>query len=131
MLEGRPFVISATTVAEVRFGAELAGWGTPRRARLEQRITRSRIVWPGPELIDAYVDLLVLEPIGTTGGVGSADAGRRRLVPIRADHRWCDGCGVRKGKPQPARRSTQGMRSEVAVRHVEHRFPRIRATRHP
>ncbi len=59
VLEGRPFTISSTTVAEVRFGAELAGWGSARRARLEQRIARSRIVWPGPELVDVYVGLRV------------------------------------------------------------------------
>ncbi len=59
VLEGRPFVITSTTVAEVRFGAELAGWGSARHARLEQRIARSRIVWPGPELIDVYVKLRV------------------------------------------------------------------------
>ena len=30
LLEGRPFIISFVTVAEVRFGAQLAGWGPPR-----------------------------------------------------------------------------------------------------
>lgn len=59
LLEGRPFVISSTTVAEVRFGAELARWGISRRTQLEQRIARSRIVWPGPELVSVYVELRV------------------------------------------------------------------------
>jgi len=27
LLEGRPFIVSVATVAEVRFGAELADWG--------------------------------------------------------------------------------------------------------
>ena len=59
VLEGRPFAISSTTVAEVRYGAELAGWGIPRRTRLEHQISRSRIVWPGPDLIEIYVELRV------------------------------------------------------------------------
>lgn len=57
LLEGRPFIVSFVTVAEVRFGAQLAGWGAPRLQRLEQRLARARIVWPGPELVAVHVDL--------------------------------------------------------------------------
>ena len=57
LLEGRPFIISFVTVAEVRFGAQLARWGPPRLQRLEQRFSRARIVWPGPDLVAAYVKL--------------------------------------------------------------------------
>lgn len=57
LLEGRPFIVSFVTVAEVRFGAQLAGWGPPRLHRLEQRLARARIVWPGPELVAVHVDL--------------------------------------------------------------------------
>ena len=45
------------TVAEVRFGAQLAGWGPPRLQRLEQRFSKARIVLPGPDLVAAYVKL--------------------------------------------------------------------------
>jgi len=57
LLEGRPFIVSFATVAEIRFGAELASWGVPRLQRLEQRLARARIVWPGPELVAVYTDL--------------------------------------------------------------------------
>lgn len=57
LLEGRPFIVSFVTVAEVRFGAQLAGWGSTRLQRLEQRLARARIVWPGPELVAVHVDL--------------------------------------------------------------------------
>ncbi len=57
LLEGRPFIVSFVTAAEVRFGARHAGWGAPRLRRLEQRLGRARIVWPGPELIEVYADL--------------------------------------------------------------------------
>lgn len=57
MLEGRRFIVSFVTVAEVRFGAQLAGWGAPRLQRLEERLARARIVWPGPELVVANADL--------------------------------------------------------------------------
>lgn len=48
-----PFVV----VAEMRFGAEVAGWGPRRRARLEQLIARSGVVPPLDNITDAYVDL--------------------------------------------------------------------------
>ena len=35
-LTGRQLVISFMTVAELRFGAEVAGWGQARRDRLEE-----------------------------------------------------------------------------------------------
>lgn len=57
LLEGRPFIVSFVTAAEVRFGARHAGWGAPRLRRLEQRLGRARIVWPGPELVEVYADL--------------------------------------------------------------------------
>ena len=48
-----PFVV----VAEMRFGAEVAGWGPQRRARLEHVIARSGVVPPLDNITDAYVDL--------------------------------------------------------------------------
>jgi predicted nucleic acid-binding protein len=57
LIEGRPFVVSFVTVAEVRFGARLAGWGVARLQRTEQRLAQARIVWPGAELVEVYADL--------------------------------------------------------------------------
>lgn len=56
-LIGRPAIISFITVAELRYGAMLAGWGTKRLQRLEHEIGRAEIVWPGPELVEKYAEL--------------------------------------------------------------------------
>jgi predicted nucleic acid-binding protein len=57
LLEGRPFVISFVTAAEVRFGARLARWGPSRVKRVELRLLEARIVWPGPDLVAVYAEL--------------------------------------------------------------------------
>lgn len=57
LVEGRSFIISFVTLAEVRFGARIAGWGSTRLQRLEQRLVRATVIWPGPELVDTYVNL--------------------------------------------------------------------------
>jgi predicted nucleic acid-binding protein len=56
-LAGRPALISFMTAVELRYGARRAGWGVPRLRRLEERIATAEIVWPGPDLAAAYVDL--------------------------------------------------------------------------
>jgi len=55
LLEGRPAVVSYITVAELRFGARLAGWGPRRVQRLDADLARVETVWPGPNLTDTYV----------------------------------------------------------------------------
>jgi tRNA(fMet)-specific endonuclease VapC len=57
VLEGRPAIISFVTVAELVYGARLAGWGPDRLRRLEHEIARAEIVWPGPNLTQAYASL--------------------------------------------------------------------------
>jgi predicted nucleic acid-binding protein len=57
VLEGRPAIISFITVAEMRFGSRIAGWGTSRLQRLDHELGRARIVWPGHDLLDEYVKL--------------------------------------------------------------------------
>lgn len=57
LLEGRPALISFITVAELRYGASLAGWGPGRLARLDRELDRADTVWPGPNLTGAYVAL--------------------------------------------------------------------------
>ncbi len=59
LLEGRAFVLSFQTVAELRFGALRQGWGTRRLARLDERVARAEVVWAGPELLAEYVALRV------------------------------------------------------------------------
>jgi predicted nucleic acid-binding protein len=57
VLEGRPAIVSFVTVAELEYGARLAGWGPDRLRRLEHEIARAEIVWPGPSLTQAYASL--------------------------------------------------------------------------
>ncbi len=59
LLEGRAFVLLFQTVAELRFGALRQGWGKQRLDRLDQRVARAELVWPGPELLEEYVALRV------------------------------------------------------------------------
>ena len=53
VLEGWSAIISFVTVAELEYGARLAGWGPDRLRRLEREIARAEIVWPGPNLRQA------------------------------------------------------------------------------
>lgn len=57
ILGGRPGIISFITVAEIQFGAKVAGWGASRLKRLDHELHRAEIVWPGPELVETYCDL--------------------------------------------------------------------------
>jgi predicted nucleic acid-binding protein len=59
LLAGRPAVLSSVTVAELRFGAALAGWGTRRMRRLDAELAEVETLWPGPTLTAAYVGLRV------------------------------------------------------------------------
>lgn len=56
-LAGRIEVISFQTAAEVRYGAELRGWGGPRLARMEATLGGVRIEYPGPDLVRTYAEL--------------------------------------------------------------------------
>jgi predicted nucleic acid-binding protein len=56
-VEGRDLYVSFTTVAELRFGARLAGWGLPRLNRLEARLAAADVVWAGDGLVETYVSL--------------------------------------------------------------------------
>ena len=51
------WVLPFTVVAEMRFGAEVAGWGARRRGVLDRLVASSRMMPPLAEVTDAYVDL--------------------------------------------------------------------------
>jgi predicted nucleic acid-binding protein len=57
LLESARWILPFAVVAEMRFGAEVAGWGARRRGVLDRLITSSGIVPPLTPVIDAYVDL--------------------------------------------------------------------------
>lgn len=51
------WVLPFTVVAEMRFGAEVAGWGVRRRGVLDQLVASSKVMPPLVEVTEAYVDL--------------------------------------------------------------------------
>ena len=57
VLEPARWVLPFPVVAEMRFGAEVAGWGDRRRSVLESLIQRSAVIPPLESVIDAYVNL--------------------------------------------------------------------------
>jgi predicted nucleic acid-binding protein len=59
LLVRRAEFVSFQTVAEVRYGALLRGWGDARRRRMEAALGRIEIVYPGPDLIRTYAELRV------------------------------------------------------------------------
>jgi predicted nucleic acid-binding protein len=59
LLVGRAEFVSFQTVAEVRYGALLRGWGDARLRRMEAALGRIEIVYPGPDLIRIYAELRV------------------------------------------------------------------------
>ena len=54
---GRQLVISFMTVAELRFGAEVAGWGQARRDRLAELLRSMVVVVPDDDPVNAYTTL--------------------------------------------------------------------------
>jgi tRNA(fMet)-specific endonuclease VapC len=59
LLLGRIEFVSFQTVAELRYGALLRGWGTARLRRMEAEIVRIEVVHSGHELIRVYAELRV------------------------------------------------------------------------
>jgi len=55
--ERSAWVLPFTVVAEMRFGAEVAGWGARRRGVLDRLVARAGVVPPLDEVTDAYVNL--------------------------------------------------------------------------
>jgi predicted nucleic acid-binding protein len=51
------WVLPFTVVAEMRFGANVAGWGPRRVAVLDRLVSRSAVAPPIDEVTDAYVQL--------------------------------------------------------------------------
>ncbi len=51
------WVLPFTVVAEMRFGAEVAGWGTRRRSVLDRLVARAATIPPLPDVTDSYVEL--------------------------------------------------------------------------
>lgn len=79
LLEQAAWVLPFTVVAEMRFGAEVAGWGARRRKVLNRLIARTGVVPPLNEVTDAYVDLRTWT-VRTGHGLGAKDHEADRWV---------------------------------------------------
>ena len=79
LLEHAIWVLPFTVVAEMRFGAEVAGWGARRRRVLDGLIGRAGVVPPLEEVTDAYVELRAWA-VRTGHGIGAKDHEADRWV---------------------------------------------------
>ena len=70
-------------MAELRFGAKLAGWGPRRLQPLEHELARADITWPGPSLADTYATLRVWS-VENGHGLGQKDHEADRWVAATA-----------------------------------------------
>ncbi len=109
LLAGRRFLISFQTLAEIRFGIRRRDWGARRLQRAETHIGRAEVVWPGPALLAAQVDLhLACER------PGHAIAQRQHDVD-----RWIAATAVHLGVPLVSHdgvfRGTPGLTLETAL----------------
>lgn len=56
-LIGRQLVIATQTLAELHYGAEVAGWGPQRRARLERLVDSALLVPPNEQMSRDFAKL--------------------------------------------------------------------------
>lgn len=109
MLLGRIEFVSFQTVAEVRFGALLRGWGVSRMRRMEAEIARIEVINTGPELIRTYVELRVV----------CQRAGHALSQREHDADRWIGATAIRLGLPLVSNdgvfENTPGLRLETAA----------------
>jgi predicted nucleic acid-binding protein len=99
LLVGRPAFLSFQTVAELRYGALLRGWGSARLYRLDAEIARAEIVHTGSDLVRTYVGVRVAcERVGHALGQRDHDADRwiaatalRLGIPLMSNDRIFEG----------------------------------------
>ncbi len=56
-LQGRPLILAAQTVAELRAAARIRAWGENRLRNLEQRMSRLRVAGVDDRTTEAYAEL--------------------------------------------------------------------------
>jgi predicted nucleic acid-binding protein len=73
------WVLPFTVVAEMRFGAEVAGWGARRRGVLDRLVAAAAVMPPLGEVTDAYVELRT-RSVRSCHGLGAKDHEADRWV---------------------------------------------------
>jgi predicted nucleic acid-binding protein len=79
LLSRSPWILPFTVVAEMRFGAEVAGWGARRRGVLDRLVASAGVMPPLKEVTDAYVGLRTW-CVRTGHGLGAKDHEADRWV---------------------------------------------------
>lgn len=82
-LERSGWILPFVVVAEMRFGARVARWGTRRTAVLERLVANTQVSPPLPEVIDAYVELRTW-CVDNGHGLGAKDHEADRWVAATA-----------------------------------------------
>lgn len=109
LIVARQTFISFQTEAEIRFGAQLRGWGRARLLRMERALAAAEIVYAGPEVVEAYARLrTACHRVGHPLAQKVHDADRwvaatalRFDLPLVANDRIFDGVpGLRVERPQ-------------------------------
>jgi predicted nucleic acid-binding protein len=79
LLEQARWILPFTVVAEMRFGATVAGWGTRRMDVLNRLVAGAGVVPPLDEVTDAYVELRTWA-VRSGHGIGAKDHEADRWV---------------------------------------------------
>jgi tRNA(fMet)-specific endonuclease VapC len=90
MLIGRrPVLLAFQTVMELRYGVLRAGWGQPRRRRLERRIAELAVIQPDDEMITTCATLRAR----------CAQIGHALGDKLHDGERWIAAAAMRLGMP--------------------------------
>ena len=89
LMTGNQLFLAAVTVAELRYGALVAGWGDQRRQRLEQSIEATTVVPVSDALLTTAAELRH----------GCRQAGHALHEPVHANDLWIAASAVHIGAP--------------------------------
>jgi tRNA(fMet)-specific endonuclease VapC len=89
MMAGQQLFLAAVTVAELRYGALVAGWGEQRRQRLEQSIVATTVVPVSDALLTTVADLRH----------ACRQVGHALHEPVHANDLWIAASALQIGAP--------------------------------
>lgn len=89
LMVGHQIFLAAVTVAELRYGALVAGWGDQRRQRLEQSIAATTVVPVSDALLTSVAQLRH----------ACRQAGHALHVPVHGNDLWIAASAIHIGAP--------------------------------
>ena len=90
LFDATPVLLAFQTVMELRYGALRAGWGEPRRRRLERRLVDLTVVQPDDEMIRVCAEL----------PQNCRQIGHPLRSKIHDGDRWIAAAAIRLGLPR-------------------------------